>query len=434
LPEIWNPVFDMNTILKIKVIAYKGQVPEHPLSVFFDENGGTIGKKPGNHLVLPDPKNIISRSHATVGFDGNEYTITDTSANGTYMCNKDVLLKQSSVTLSDGDIFRIGDYTLKACMVSRHDTANPAAADLDSGSDLKDYFSSLGTDNGKISNVSIEPEDIKSGLPIDQYFVPPKRNSNPPGIEKIPTSFNFQDLFRETDPENDTSPESELSCEDIISKIAPRKDLKEAIPIDKGNAKKKLPDRELADIFLKSAGLKDPKFYDDKEITHIFANAGAVFGKLVECFMNILQARAKQKREIRTDVTMIHKTGNNPFKHSPVPDDVIKQLITNMHPGFLNGVDAVEEGYTDIMGHQLATAAGLQFSLMKLLQRFDPQCFENRYKEGIVLNRKAKCWDAYTQSYPDIVKEIVDNIYGKEFLEAYEKQLQIIKSEGHLKK
>ena len=193
----------------------------------------------------------------------------------------------------------------------------------------------------------------------------------------------------------------------------------------------KSSDRELFDIFLESAGVLDRNFFSEAEIPDIMRTTGAIFGKMVEGLMSILEGRAEQKREFRADMTIVRRTANNPFKQLPTVEDAVKQLIASSHPGFLNGIDAVQEGCADIMEHHLAMTSGLQVSLNKLLKQFDPQQFEEKYKNGIVLNRKARCWDGYSQAYPQMIKELFENIYGEAFVKAYDSQVRKLRKESN---
>ena len=79
----------------------------------FAEKGGTIGRVKDNDWVLPDPERIISSRHAVVQFKNGSYTITDTSANGTYLNGaKEPLGNGNHAPLEDGDRVVIGDYEI----------------------------------------------------------------------------------------------------------------------------------------------------------------------------------------------------------------------------------------------------------------------------------------------------------------------------------
>ena len=42
----------------------------------------TIGRKPGNSWVLPDPDRHVSKCHCIIEGDGPDWILTDTSPNG----------------------------------------------------------------------------------------------------------------------------------------------------------------------------------------------------------------------------------------------------------------------------------------------------------------------------------------------------------------
>ena len=89
--------------------------------------------------------------------------------------------------------------------------------------------------------------------------------------------------------------------------------------------------------------------------------------------MTILRGRTELKTQIRVPVTILRPTENNPLKFSPGVDEALKLLLAKNHPGFVDAVEAVREGYQDIMHHQLAITAAVQASLMDVLKRFEPR-------------------------------------------------------------
>jgi len=99
-------------------------------------------------------------------------------------------------------------------------------------------------------------------------------------------------------------------------------------------------------------------------------------------------------------------------------------------PGFLQAVEAVQQGCRDIMNHEMAATAANQAALIAILKRFDPDNFSQQFKEGFVLQKKSKCWDMYCQAYPELIKNAQENFYGEDFAEAYEQQMKKLKARG----
>jgi type VI secretion system protein len=181
-------------------------------------------------------------------------------------------------------------------------------------------------------------------------------------------------------------------------------------------------DIEWFEAFLSSAGIQDKTRFPAEDIPKIMQNVGAVFKEMVIGLMKILEVRAEQKNLIRTGATRIQRKENNPFKHAPAVEDAIRQLMTNTNPSFLEAVEAARQGYNHIVEHQLGMSAGYQAFLKSMMQRFDPQQFEKNFQEGIVFQKKAKCWDSYSRQYPIIVERAIEAIFGEEFAHAYEQQ------------
>jgi type VI secretion system protein len=98
--------------LILKVLSYKGGPPQGALSCTLDEEGGSVGRSPGNRFILPDPERFVSRHHGNIAFRDGAYHYTDTSTAGSYLSNRHLLLQHKAVVLTDGDVLRIGEYEI----------------------------------------------------------------------------------------------------------------------------------------------------------------------------------------------------------------------------------------------------------------------------------------------------------------------------------
>lgn len=151
---------------------------------------------------------------------------------------------------------------------------------------------------------------------------------------------------------------------------------------------------------------------------------GQIFRKLIDGTVAVLRSRSEFKSLCRVNMTVISATNNNPLKFTVSTDDVLRQLLDNKTEGFLGSTAAIEESFTDIMNHQLAMQAGIQASLTDLLKTFDPKVIEKQFEQGIVLQKKAKCWDKLEETYRNTVEDAVENFYGDAFVKAYEQQIR----------
>ncbi len=200
----------------------------------------------------------------------------------------------------------------------------------------------------------------------------------------------------------------------------------EALPITESrleNTPNGLTDSVLFSEFLHGAGIAlnpiEPE--GQKETLH---RIGQIFRKLIDGTVAVLRSRAEFKSLCRVNMTVISATNNNPLKFTVSTDDVLRQLLDNKTEGFLGSSAAIEESFTDIMNHQLAMQAGIQASLTDLLKTFDPKVIEKQFEQGIVLQKKAKCWDKLEETYRNTVEDAVENFYGDAFVKAYEQQIR----------
>ncbi|MCM8885044.1 MAG: type VI secretion system-associated FHA domain protein TagH [Candidatus Thiodiazotropha sp.] len=103
--------------ITLTVTQVAGTTPSQPLSVTFDEQGGTIGRRDENDWVLPDPERFISGRHAQVDFSEGAFHLTDVSSNGVFVNHTaQPLGMDNRVALQDGDIISIGDYDISVSL------------------------------------------------------------------------------------------------------------------------------------------------------------------------------------------------------------------------------------------------------------------------------------------------------------------------------
>lgn len=77
----------------------KGNIQE------YDRTKILIGRHPSCHLIFPNDTVVVSRKHATISLEGDHYTITDHSTNGTFLNGKQI----KKASLRDGDIIHFSE-------------------------------------------------------------------------------------------------------------------------------------------------------------------------------------------------------------------------------------------------------------------------------------------------------------------------------------
>ena len=153
--------------------------------------------------------------------------------------------------------------------------------------------------------------------------------------------------------------------------------------------------------------------------------------------IELLVARAALKREIRAEVTMIVARENNPLKFSPSVDVALTHLLSPPARGFMPAAPAMRDAYDDLRAHQFGFVAGMRAALEGVLKRFDPEQLEGKLTQKSVINsllpatRKAKLWELFQELYGQISEEAAEDfheLFGKEFLRAYEAHIDQLKS------
>lgn len=457
--------------LSVKVISYKRQPPVSPMSMSFDREGGTIGRlpEPQNTFHLPDPDKYISRKHAVIRYENGCYYLTDTSAAGTFFTNKNMTVHQDSTQLADGDRLRIGDYELIVSITANEDDSPFFDFNQDGGvsddpgkNTIKpedDAFPWLPDGIADHGSTPIPTRELKRGSPESENYVPPDVIDQKQRHE-IPPDYDFRDLIDDIDQKEsnrfgdygadgeDTpkGPDEPWFPDEMLDRsyrpdrsdrirrrgvgknepevpAAPMAERSTRHVANKSRSRPSDATKDLLSIFFKAAGVEDISSLPIEKYPELMRTVGTLFRELIAGLMTILKGRAELKAQIRVPVTILRPTENNPLKFSPGIDEALKLLLTENPSGFIDAVEAVREGYQDVMQHQLAITAGVQASLMNVLKRFDPQQFEKKFQEGIVIQKRAKCWDSYSQAYGEIVKEALENFFSEAFAQAYEDQL-----------
>jgi type VI secretion system FHA domain protein len=191
-------------------------------------------------------------------------------------------------------------------------------------------------------------------------------------------------------------------------------------------------DPELAEL-MRGAGLSAQDMSPE-----MMRDLGKVLRVVVEGVMDVLRARAEIKSEFRLPMTRIQSAENNPLKHSPNVESALHTLLVQRNPGYLSAVQAFEDAFADIRNHQMAMLEGLRTAFQSMLESFDPKQLEKEFerpgKRGLGFgSAKSKYWDLYTDRFAHLGGDADDTfrrLFGDVFAEAYEKQLERLKTLG----
>ena len=100
--------------MKLTAIRRKKSSDFTPFSADFQAPGGTIGRCPGNALVLPSANDEICRLQAVVRISNNDCYLLNMSDMTQVSVNGQPVLPRSEVLLHEGDEVAIGSYVLQS--------------------------------------------------------------------------------------------------------------------------------------------------------------------------------------------------------------------------------------------------------------------------------------------------------------------------------
>jgi len=445
--------------LRLTVLSYKGSPLLPPLSAEFDQQGGSIGRKADNTLVLADSEQYLSGHHARIRYQEGQYWLDDTSTNGSVLVHAGVGLNNTSAVLQDQEIVRMGDYELKVELLTEAFVAPEPVLEVEPL-----FAGPFATTTDDVGPFSAMPPDVEKPTPDfmpsppasvfhDSFAPPAVMEDTPQAADDTPAWLRELDHLSQIDsqPSSPTAPlpdrptlpfaiepeaipetSSEVWAADPSPAMTPMPlspvpvsdtpVVQSAPQIASGNS----TDAELLRLFLEGAGIQDVSFIPPEQSASTMTAAGALFRCLIEGVMDVLRARAEMKSEFRVSVTTIRAVENNPLKFNPDVESVLKLMLGPHNPAFMPASAAVSEAVKDIKQHQLAMTAGIQASLAATLQRFAPDTIEKGLGEGLIFQKKARCWELYCEKYPQLKALAMDDFFGDEFVEAYEKQMRLL--------
>ncbi len=186
---------------------------------------------------------------------------------------------------------------------------------------------------------------------------------------------------------------------------------------------------------LDALGLEHHDLSED-DVAAINGTVGTMMRETLEGLMQVLRSRASIKNEFRMNVTTIQPIENNPIKFSVGLDELLETLFLKDSRAYKEPVASIQESFNTIADHQVAMIAGIRSAFEGSMKQFDPIQLEEKFKKigksGVIPGfSQAKYWAAYHDYYQSIINNMersFQELFGDEFVQAYEDQLHKLSS------
>ena len=392
-----------------------------------------IGRSSACDLVLRDESRFISSNHAVIALVDGVPCIRDTSANGVFVNGTEVPLgRGNEMPLHDRDVLGIGDYALTVALGSG------------SGDVTDDPFAAL-LDEGRPSTGGHAPAEA-SAPPFDPWRG--EAPDWPPGAHAHEGSLDgaLHDPFGPTPSAPSAPPSAPPFADASAGRAADLADDWPDWPPEPARAPAPAPRRneraaDTHDGIAHDAGPSSRPGAAPDERSGRGGTRGldgargeALLLRCVEGLMALLHSRSELKQTMRTDVTTLRGTGNNPLKFSRDGREALARLLEPSPRGeYLSAERAIGEAIDDLALHQLAMLDGMKAAVAALLGRFDPDDLTERLTSDhpiaatIPLARDAKLWQLFREHYRGIegaARDDLDAVFGREFRRAYEARVR----------
>ncbi|PWF49272.1 type VI secretion system-associated FHA domain protein TagH [Massilia glaciei] len=414
-------------MIKISVASYDNVVPSVPVSALFGRERKTIGRRNDNFLVLPDPAHEVSRFQAAVWSDNSGHFMINLSDATPIYINGQEFIAGNESAIRAGDRILIGRYLLEVQKVADEagDGAEPQISTPDAAAAQPPRQPSA-----PAPAPAAEPPQV---LPLELLATQVEHTL-------ILSTDEVASLMAQAAPAAQAPPAAApdpLEAAFVMPEAEPEP---EPGPAHAGAAGARADGAppESADLAaLKAAFLRGARIPRDAISAEWTPELMELLGKLmagsVQGAIDLLTLRSLVKQVVKADVTQVVVRNNNPLKFFPDSQTVLTQMLRKKMPGFMEPLEAIDDAYHDLRGHQMGVVAGTRASMDAMMQRLDPDKLDAGLEAPSALDglmpsrRKAMLWDLYVQSYEAIAGDAQDNfktLFGADFLAAYEKEVE----------
>ncbi len=442
-----------------------GMVPGDGRPVQMKGGSLTVGRGPGNDLVLPDPDRMLSKSHFVIEDHNGKIVIVDFSTNGTFLNYSKAPLGRTPTTLNNGDVLSAGGYELvveigqeladlddlmprkqeqTGLSHGNADNAPDPLAMLDDPGQGGDFLDDLlGAEGGPTG-----PKNLGASDPIDD-LLPPLGEEEDPFFQKpkdgregegaslpmhnpsVSDSFapsgksspglipdDWDDFLAPTDDEIPAKEETPPPAPEPVAPLVPEEPLtQEPAPTPPSDPVPQAPvphapptgsggDQSAARAFVAALDVED-LVIDDVDLERSMTRMGRVMRTMIVGLREILMTRTSIKSEFRIDQTMIASGGNNPLKFSLSEDDAVTALVKPKAKGYLSSETATEQALGDIKAHEIAMVTGMEAAIKGVLAKLDPEVLAGQIETSTAIGsmfkgKKARYWEVYEKMYAQI--------------------------------
>jgi predicted component of type VI protein secretion system len=323
----------------------------------------SIGRDASCTIPLEDPLKRMSRQHVEIQKEGGAYWMAVVSKVNPVMAKGTRYGPGARLSLQSGDSFEIAEYEVHVLLPQ----PAPAAAKPEDAERLFNESTFGGGDEAAPRQAPVLADD----LPPEATFIPTRAAPAP----AVPPSYPLRAFFEG-------------------ASLAPR-------PLS------------------------------PMQTDRILRDCGAILRAAMEGLTKLLRARAETRSSLRLEErTTDAAQDNNPLKLMSDPGELMDFLFDpgERTDGFLDPVRAVQDACDDLRSHELALIAGMRAAILGVLRRLDPATLERDLEKG--KGSKAKLWDLLVEEQASLArdaKEDFNKVFGPDFLEAYQAELQRLK-------
>jgi type VI secretion system protein ImpI len=427
-----------------------------------------IGRGDECDWKIDDPQMFVSRRHCVIAGQGGQYRVTDESRGGLFLDTSTSPLGTGvTVPLLPGMRLRLGDFVIRAELeaaavapmpAARNNalfgddffTPRPEAPQAPRPASLPDPFDAPRSNATAPATAPTPPSPAFFDDPFTMDPSPRSPVANPVPMPTAPKpDFDFGDFGLPASlaqpkpaPPRPTPPPPEAPTElfgfelPAIETLSPPVQARtgsgaELPPAasDPPTAGSTIPDPEALTAFFRGLGIDPPPGFSGS--SDEMEALGRRFRLMTEGLVHLLRMRAQEKGSARVAQTMVGAANVNPLKFLVGTEDAVSALVSAKGPGYLEPDAAIAAALHDLMDHHKRSWTGLQSSLRRMIDRFDPAIFESEVEEVGMLralvagSRAARLWQLYVDRYREIARAAEDRFLGEvgaDFRDAYENE------------